>query len=411
MTFTSDDVVTPLRYPEAGGAIPWRAEPALHQPEWRDLSALAVARRRLSTLPPLVTPSSIGRLRRAMGTVARRQALVLQAGDCAEAFGTTRSSVRGTVALIDEIAGILGEAAGVPVVRVGRLAGQYAKPRSSPVERVGNLELPSFRGHIVHDHAPDSVARRPDPRRLVQAYWEAAATLQVVRASAAERGVAVWASHEALLLDYEEALVRRVPATRTYYGGSGHLLWLGERTRQPSGPHMKLLAGLNNPVACKLGPRVTVDEVRVLCELLNPDRIPGRLTLISRMGAESVGATLPPLVRAVRDSGHPAVWICDPMHGNTVVDDSGRKTRYLSTVLAEINSFVGVLGEEGSWPGGVHLELTGDDVVECAERPGHTVPPGRSTTLCDPRLNARQSIELSHEMSRALRAEHRKPRR
>jgi 3-deoxy-7-phosphoheptulonate synthase len=239
--------------------------------------------------------------------------------------------------------------------------------------------------------------------RLLRAYDEAAATLRLVRTSAAQREVDVWTSHEALLLDYEEALVRWDRLTRSWYGGSGHLLWLGERTRQPDGAHVAVLAGLSNAVACKLGPRATVDEVLALCQLLDPECVPGRLTLIPRLGADSVGDVLPPLVRAVRDAGHPVVWMCDPMHGNTVAVEGGRKIRHLSALLAEIGAFVGVLHAEGGWPGGVHLELTGEDVVECVDRPGEAPPPGRSTTLCDPRLNARQSIQLAHEMGHWLR--------
>ena len=370
------------------------------QPDWPDPVALAKVRHELLALPALVSALSVRRLRHALSRVALGKALLLQGGDCAEAFGTGPESVRATLGLLGQVAGVLGGAGAVPVLQVGRLAGQYAKPRSMPVELVGTQALPSFRGHIVHDDAPDAAARTPDPYRLLRAYHEAAGTLRTVAGSVAEGGADVWVSHEALLLDYELSLLRP-DAAGGRYGGSGHLLWLGERTRDPDGAHAELLAGLGNPVACKLGPTATVAEVLALCSRLDPHRAPGRLTLITRMGA-AVQEALPPLVRAVQGAGHPVVWLCDPMHGNTVLDPSGAKTRQLSAIAHEVLAFVRVHRAAGSWPGGLHLELTGDDVDECVAGPGSALVPGRSTSLCDPRLNARQALQLAHATHRAL---------
>ncbi|WP_436703179.1 3-deoxy-7-phosphoheptulonate synthase [Geodermatophilus sp. CPCC 205761] len=384
---------------DPGAAAPARAP---QQPDWPDLDAVAAARRELAARPALVGPRSVARLRARMAAAAQGRAMVVQGGDCAEAFGTDAETVRRTLGVLAGVATVLSRAGGVPVVEVGRIAGQYAKPRSSPIERVGDRTLPSFRGHIVHDHRPSAAARRPDPRRLVRAHDEAAATLRAVDAATAGRRSPVWTSHEALLLDYEEPLVRRDPVTGGRYGGSGHLLWLGERTRDPDGAHARLLAGLSNAVACKLGPDAAVRDVLRLCELLDPDRLPGRLSLISRMGADAIRAALPPLVRAVRDAGHPVVWLCDPMHGNTVAATGGGKTRSLRAVIDEAVAFVAVHRDEGTWPGGLHLELTGDDVHECVDDATERPPAGRATSLCDPRLNAQQALTVAGAISDVL---------
>jgi 3-deoxy-7-phosphoheptulonate synthase len=343
-------------------------------------------------------------------------------------------------------------------VKVGRIAGQFAKPRSSPTERAGDTDLPSFRGHMVNDEAFDADARRPDPSRLLTAYHQSAATLNLLRAftkggfadlshvhawnqqfvaSSAEgrryeriaseidralrfmsacgidllaegelHRVDFWTSHEALILNYEEALTRRDSLTGDWVDCSAHLLWVGERTRQPDGAHVEFLSGVINPVAAKVGPAATPDEVVALCDRLDPRRTPGRLTLIARFGASRVEALLPPLLDAVRESGHPVVWACDPMHGNTFTSDGGRKTRRFDDIMAELRGFFAVHRAAGTWPGGVHVELTGDDVTEClggAEVIGEDDLDQRYTTTCDPRLNARQSLDLAFRVAELLR--------
>jgi 3-deoxy-7-phosphoheptulonate synthase len=345
----------------------------------------------------------------------------------------------------------------VPVLKVGRIAGQFAKPRSTPTETVDGVELPSFRGHMVNDVAPTAAARVPDPDRLVQAYHQSAATLNLLRAftkggfadlsrvhqwnqefvASSPEGrrydrvadeidralrfmaacgidtesqpnlheVDFFTSHEALILDYEEALTRSDSLTGEWYDCSAHMLWIGERSRQVDGAHVEFLRGVGNPLGCKLGPTAEPSEVVALCEALNPERVPGRLTLISRMGAHDVTTALPPLLAAVRDAGHPAVWTCDPMHGNTFTSDTGRKTRDFDAVLAEIAGFFAAHWTEGTWPGGVHIELTGDDVTEClggGDALGHADLDNRYETICDPRLNGRQSIDLAFQVAELL---------
>jgi 3-deoxy-7-phosphoheptulonate synthase len=346
---------------------------------------------------------------------------------------------------------------GVPVVKVGRIAGQFAKPRSSGTETIDGVELPSFRGHMVNDIDFTAAAREADPERLITAYQQSASTLNLVRAftkggfgdlsrvhawnqefvaSSAEgqryeevaagieralqfmsacgvdtlstpqlHTVDVSTSHEALILGYEEALTRQDSLTGDWYDCSAHMLWIGERTRQLDGAHVHFLSGVGNPIGCKIGPTVTPNEVIALCEALNPGRIPGRLTLITRMGADTIGSALPPLLTAVRDSGHPVAWACDPMHGNTFTAPSGRKTRHFDAVLAEIAGFFAAHRLVGTWPGGVHIELTGDDVTEClggAEEILDADLGTRYETMCDPRLNARQSLDLAFRVAELL---------
>jgi 3-deoxy-7-phosphoheptulonate synthase len=343
-------------------------------------------------------------------------------------------------------------------VKMGRIAGQFAKPRSSPTETVGDQVLPSFRGDMVNGAAPSAAARVADPERLLHAYNQSASTMNLLRAftkggfadlnqvhtwnqqfvaSSAEgqryervaagidralrfmaacgidlakeatlHQVDFWTSHEALLLGYEEALTRQDSLTGGWYDCSAHLLWAGDRTRQPDGAHIEFLRGVNNPIAVKLGPTATADEAVALCEQLNPGRVPGRLSLISRMGVARVEQLLPPLIRAVRDAGHPVVWVCDPMHGNTFVSAGGRKTRHLDHVLDELRIFFRVHRAEGTWPGGVHVELTGDDVTEClggAEEVLDSQLDLRYLTTCDPRLNGRQSLDLAYRVAELLR--------
>src|SRR6188508_1024659 len=396
----------------------WRGHPALHQPEWPDPAAAEASVERLRSLPPLVFAGEARELQAALGEVAAGRAFLLQAGDCAESFRDFSAvSIREKLKIFLQMSVVMIYGSGLPLVKVGRIAGQFAKPRSEPTERVGELELPSFFGHIVNDDVPTAAARTPDPSRLLRAYHQSAATLNLVRAftnggfadltqvhtwnqefvanapegqryetlaAEIERAldfvracgidlaqaqrlhrVDLWTSHEGLVLDYEEALTRRDSLTGDWYDCSAHMLWIGERTRQVDGAHVEFLRGVGNPIGCKLGPTATPAEVLALCEALNPDRAPGRLTLIARMGADAVEDHLPPLLAAVREAGHPVVWVCDPMHGNTFTSESGHKTRRFDDVLGEIEGFFSVMRSAGVWPGGVHLELTGDDVTEC----------------------------------------------
>lgn len=437
----------------------WRAFPALHQPDWPDPAQAEDALARLRAMPPLVFAGEARRLQALLGEVAAGRAFLLQAGDCAESFHDISAvTIREKLRIQLQMAAVLTYGAMLPIVKVGRIAGQFAKPRSSPTETIDGVELPSFRGHIVHDDAPTPEARVPDPGRMVQAYYQSAATLNLLRAFTkggfadlmrvhewnqqfvssslegrryerlateieralrfmaacgidleAERQlheVDVFTSHEGLLLDYEEGLTRRDSLTGDWYDCSAHLLWIGERTRRPDGAHAEYFAGVHNPVGCKLGPDATPEEVVALCERLNPDRLPGRLTLIARMGAERVDETLPPILRAVRDAAHPVVWVCDPMHANTVPAASGVKTRHFEAIMAEIEGFFAACWREGAWPGGVHLEFTGEDVTECLggseavleEQLSH-----RYESLCDPRLNARQSLDLAFRVAELMR--------
>jgi 3-deoxy-7-phosphoheptulonate synthase len=438
----------------------WRDRPAVQQPDWPDQAALERVLKQLSALPPLVFAGEARHLMDELAEVAAGRGFLLQAGDCAESFHDfSADAIRDKLKVILQMAVVLTYGAGLRVVKVGRIAGQFAKPRTSPLERVGELDLPAFRGHIVHGEGTTAADRVPDPERLIAAYHQSAATLNLLRAftkggfadlsqvhvwnqefvASSSQGrrfeaiaseidralrfmkacgidlgtehhlhqVDFWTSHEALLLGYEEALTRRDSLTGDWYDCSAHLLWIGERTRGIDHAHVEFLSGIRNPVGCKIGPAATPAEVLALCERLNPERIPGRLTLITRLGATRVGEVLPPLLRAVRDAGHPVVWACDPMHGNTFVSPSGHKTRHFDHVVAELRAFFAAHRAEGTWPGGVHVELTGDDVTEClggAEEILEDHLPTRYTTMCDPRLNARQSLDLAFQVAELLRA-------
>jgi 3-deoxy-7-phosphoheptulonate synthase len=400
------------------------------------------------------------RLTASLAAVSSGKAFLLQAGDCAESFGEfSADSIRDKLKVILQMAVALTYAAGVPVVKVGRIAGQFAKPRSSDTEEIGGVRLDAFRGHMVNDEAFDPEARRPDPERLITAYHQSVSTLNLLRAFTkggfadlsqvhawnqefvlsssegrryetvageidralrfmaacgidlgAEDGlhqVDFWTSHEALILPYEEALTRQDSLTGDWVDCSAHMLWVGERTRQLDGAHVEFLSGVINPLGAKLGPSATPDDVVALCARLDPDRTPGRLTLITRFGAGRVEELLPPLLDAVRAEGHPVVWQCDPMHGNTFTSDGGRKTRRFDDILAELRSFFAVHRGAGTWPGGVHVELTGDNVTEClggAEEIFEDDLDQRYTTTCDPRLNARQSLDLAFRIAELLRA-------
>jgi len=436
----------------------WRSFPAAQQPDWPDAGAVDLALQQIGSYPPLVFAGEARSLQTALGQVASGNAFLLQAGDCAESFDEFSAvNLREKLRVILQMAVMLTYSMGVPVVKVGRIAGQFAKPRSSPTEKIGELELPSFRGHMVNDPAPVAELRQPDPTRLVQAYHQAASTLNLLRAftkggfadlnrvhawnnefvasspqglryeqvarevdralafmracgidtetTSALNQVDVYTSHEALILGYEEALTRQDSLTGGWYDCSAHMLWIGERTRQLDGAHIEFLRGVGNPIGCKLGPSATVDWVVELCELLNPARIPGRLTLITRMGAEHVEDALRPLIRGVRDSGHPVVWACDPMHGNTFTAPNGRKTRHFEAIVAEITGFVRAHRAEGTWPGGIHIELTGEQVTEClggAEELNHDDLDTRYETVCDPRLNGRQSLDLAFRVAELI---------
>ena len=438
----------------------WQTFPAVQQPQWPDNGALDNALKQISAFPPLVFAGEARSLQTALGQVASGNAFLLQAGDCAESFEEFSAiNIREKLRVILQMAVMLTYSMGVPVVKVGRIAGQFAKPRSNNTETIDGVELPVFRGHMVNGPDAHAEARIPNPDRLVQAYHQAASTLNLVRAftkggfadlnrvhawnqefvaqsaegkryedvaSEIERALAfmracgidtetntalhqvdVYTSHEALILGYEEALTRQDSLTGGWYDCSAHMLWIGERTRQLDGAHVEFLRGVGNPIGCKIGKTTDVDYVLSLCETLNPARIPGRLTLISRMGANDVEEALRPLLRAVRDAGHPVVWACDPMHGNTYSAPNGRKTRHLEDIVKEITGFVKAHRAEGTWPGGIHIELTGENVTEClggSEGLGNDDLDTRYETVCDPRLNGRQSIDLAFRVAELIRS-------
>ncbi|MEV4844551.1 3-deoxy-7-phosphoheptulonate synthase [Micromonospora matsumotoense] len=370
------------------------AEVAQQQPEWEDPAQVAQIRGVLASLPPLIEAESLPTFQRSLADVAAGHAHVLQAGDCAEdPTECTAEHVERKLKLLDALADVMSTATGLPVVRVGRIAGQYAKPRSRPTERVDGVELPVYRGHLVNDPAATCAARRPDPQRLLVGYRSARHTITALR-TGRDADSPVWTSHEALVLDYEIPMLRRDRAGRLVLT-STHWPWIGERTRQLDGAHVALLAQVVNPVACKVGPTMTVAELLALCARLDPLREPGRLTLIARLGTSAVADRLPPLVKAVRAAGHPVIWLVDPMHGNTVTTASGRKTRILTTIVREVTAFQVAVHAAGGVAGGVHLETTPDDVTECIDDGHSTEPAGlRYTTLCDPRLNARQALAV-----------------
>ncbi|GAA2974073.1 3-deoxy-D-arabinoheptulosonate-7-phosphate synthase [Actinokineospora diospyrosa] len=367
---------------------------------------MAAAARRLRGLPGLTTAGDVAALRARLAEVAAGREFILQGGDCAEPLGAEGIvAARARQAALHELADRLQAWLGVPVVRIGRLAGQYGKPRSAPTELVNGRELPSYRGDIVNGVEPTEAARRPDPRRLLRAYDSAAAVVaELRRLPAPDR---LWTSHEALVLEYEQALTRHDPETDTWVLRSTHFPWLGERTRNTDGAHVEFLSGVANPIGAKVGPTVTPDELLRLCQRLDPQREPGRLTLITRMGAGTVATALPPLVAAVRAAGHPVVWMCDPMHGNTIRASSGVKTRLVGDIVFELARFTEVLLEPGEWPGGVHLEIGDHDSTECLGAGGPTDPSQllkAYRTLCDPRLSVPQAHQVLTEIQQLLAA-------
>ncbi|WP_369276354.1 class II 3-deoxy-7-phosphoheptulonate synthase [Streptomyces sp. R11] len=445
------------------GAAPeaWRALPAAQQPDWPDPAALHTTLSSLSCAPPLVFARECDALLDRLGEVALGRAFLLQGGDCAETLDSVSAeSVRGKLEVLLQMAAVLTYAAGVPVVKVGRIAGQYAKPRSRPTETREGVTLPSYRGDAVNGLEFTAEARTPDPDRLRRVYHASAATLNLLRALTAGghadldrvhewnrdfvalsgagrryerladeidaalafiracgmststlRTTEVFASHEALLLDYESALVRTDPDTGRRYALSGHMLWIGERTRQLDGAHVAFAAGVHNPLGVKLGPDAAVDDVLRLLDRLDPQRTPGRLTLVARMGRGLVRDRLPVLVEAVRAQGARVVWACDPMHGNTCTAPSGHKTRRFDDVLDEVTGFLEVHRALGTHPGGVHVELTGEDVTECLGGSREVLSDDlhlRYETACDPRLNRAQSMDLAFRIAEWHSAEKRR---
>jgi 3-deoxy-7-phosphoheptulonate synthase len=436
---------------------PWRTLPAAQQPAWPDPAALEAAVAELAHSPGLVVPDECDTLRDRLAAVSRGEAFLLQGGDCAETFaGVTAEAVRDKLRTILQMAVVLTYAASVPVVKVGRMAGQYAKPRSADIEAITGL--PSYRGDAVNDIAASADARVPDPTRMLKAYAASAMTLNLIRAytrggladlravhdwnqdfvrrsPAGQRyervaydidkalafmracgidldreqsmhGVEFFASHEALLLDYETPLTRYDDERKATYDLSGHMVWIGERTRALDGAHVEFARSIANPIGVKLGPGVAPEDAVALAARLDPDRIPGRLTFITRMGAERVRDVLPPLVEKVRAEGVAVTWVCDPMHGNTITSPSGYKTRHFDDVIDEVRGFFEVHHGIGTYPGGVHVELTGDDVTECLGGAHDLVDDdlaGRYETACDPRLNTGQAIELAFLIAEMLR--------
>ncbi|MGH3666037.1 MAG: class II 3-deoxy-7-phosphoheptulonate synthase, partial [Egibacteraceae bacterium] len=424
-----------------------------------DADALKAALADLAALPPLVFAGEARALREHLAQVAAGEAFLLQGGDCAETFAAFGAdAIRDTLKVVLQMAVVLTYGAQLPVVKVGRIAGQFAKPRSAAVEHIDGQALPAWRGDAVNRLEPTVEGRLPDPARLLRVYHQSAATLNLLRAftrggfadlekvhvwnqefvAASPEGrryetvadeieralrflkacgvdvandptfhtVDFWTSHEALLLGYEEALTRQDSLTGDWYDCSAHLLWIGERTRDPDAAHVHFLSGVGNPVGVKLGPTAMAEEVEALAARLNPGNIPGRLTLVTRMGAANVEAALPALVRGVRDRGLTVVWSCDPMHGNTFVSETGYKTRRFSDVLDELRVFFAVHQQEGTIPGGVHIELTGEDVTEClggAQDIADMDLAYRYETACDPRLNNQQALELAFQVAEMLR--------
>jgi 3-deoxy-7-phosphoheptulonate synthase len=376
-----------------------RLSTALQQPDWDDVAQVQRIREVLASRPPLVRAEDVHTLRSLLAEVAAGRSLVVQAGDCAEdPEECTPEHVRRKCAAVATLAAALAIIARKPVLRAGRIGGQFAKPRSSPTERIGDLILPVFRGHLVNGPEPTPESRRPDPLRILTGYMAASDIMEHLGwrgwCGRPAGDPPVWTSHEALLLDYEIPMLRR-DAMGTLMLGSTHWPWIGERTRQVDGPHVALLAEIANPVACKVGPTITKDQLLALCERLDPGREPGRLTLIARMGADLAAYRLTPLVECVASAGHPVIWLCDPMHANTVIAPDGRKTRVVETLMREVRDFVPAVGAAGGVAGGLHLEATPDDVTECViDEAGLSRVGDRYKSFCDPRLTLWQAVAV-----------------
>ncbi len=435
----------------------WREKPRIQMPDYPDQDVLREVEAELSRFPLLVFAGEARRLKKHLAAAGRGEAFLLQGGDCAESFDQFSSdAIRDTFKVMLQMAIVLTHGAKVPVIKVGRMAGQFAKPRSAPTETVGDVELPSYRGDIINKLDFTSEARIPDPRNMLRAYTQAAATLNLLRAfstggyadvhqvhswtlgftesakAEAYREIAnrisdtldfmtaaginadtahtmqtveFYTSHESLLLEYEEALTRVDSTTGKWLAGSGHMIWIGDRTRQPDGAHVEFASGVQNPIGLKAGPSMTSDDLKALMSKLNPENEEGRLTLIARFGAGNVGEHLPRLIKTVQEEGANVTWVCDPMHGNTIKSSSGYKTRPFDSVLREVREFFGVHTAEGTTPGGVHFEMTGQDVTECTggvRAVSDEDLSDRYHTACDPRLNASQSLELAFLVAEEL---------
>ncbi|GLO78423.1 class II 3-deoxy-7-phosphoheptulonate synthase [Sulfitobacter pontiacus] len=437
----------------------WRDKPRIQMPDYPDQDALRAVEAELSRYPLLVFAGEARRLKKHLAAAGRGEAFLLQGGDCAESFEQFSSDmIRDTFKVMLQMAIVLTHGAKVPVIKLGRMAGQFAKPRSAPTETVDGVELPSYRGDIINELAFTADARIPDPKKMLRAYTQAAATLNLIRAFStggyadvhqvhgwtlgftesekAEKyreianrisdtldfmaaagvtsetahtlqSVEYYTSHESLLLEYEEALCRQDSQTGKWLAGSGHMIWIGDRTRQPDGAHVEFARGVQNPIGLKCGPTMTSDDLKLLMHKLNPENEEGRLTLIARFGAGNVGEHLPRLIKTVQEEGANVVWTCDPMHGNTIKSSSGYKTRPFESVLREVREFFAVHGAEGTVPGGVHFEMTGQDVTECTGGVRAVQDEDLSDryhTACDPRLNASQSLELAFLVAEELSA-------
>ncbi|MBE9397406.1 3-deoxy-7-phosphoheptulonate synthase class II [Pontibacterium sp. N1Y112] len=437
----------------------WRNHPIVQQPDYPDQAALKQVEQTLTEMPPLVFAGEIRALQSQLAEVANGNAFLLQGGDCAESFAEFNANkIRDTFQVMLQMAVVLTFAGSCPVVKIGRMAGQFAKPRSSGMETSNGIELPSYRGDIVNDINFTAGSRAPDPERLLQAYHQSASTLNLLRAFA-QGGFAdlnqvhqwnlgfveksplgekyqnlagqidqalafmeacglnagttpqihetsLYTSHEALLLGYEEALTRQDSITNQWYDCSAHMLWIGDRTRQTDHAHVEFLRGVQNPVGVKVGPSTSREDLIRLIDILNPDNTPGRLTLIARMGAENIETMLPPLVRAVKEEGRNVVWSSDPMHGNTIKASSGYKTRSVDSILKEMKGFFQVHRAEGTYAGGVHFEMTGQNVTECIGGAYQITEEGladRYHTHCDPRLNGEQALELAFLIADTLK--------
>ncbi|MBM2576612.1 3-deoxy-7-phosphoheptulonate synthase class II [Jannaschia sp. Os4] len=435
----------------------WRAKPRVQMPDYTDAAALEAAEAKLRRYPPLVFAGEARTLRFELAACARGEAFLLQGGDCAESFDQfSADGIRDTFKVMLQMAMVLTFGAKVPVVKVGRMAGQFAKPRSAPTETVDGVELPSYRGDIINDLPFTPEARIPQPSKMLEAYTQAAATLNLLRAfskggfadvhqvhswtlgftegprAAQYRDMAsriqdtldfmtaagltadnnaelstvdFYTSHESLLLEYEEALTRQDSLTGNWLAGSGHMIWIGDRTRQPDGAHVEFASGVLNPIGLKCGPTTTAEDLKVLMSKLNPENDAGRLTLIARFGAGKVGEHLPRLIETVKAEGANVVWSCDPMHGNTIKSATGYKTRPFHAVLQEVREFFATHREMGTIPGGVHFEMTGADVTECTGGVRAVTEEDLSDryhTACDPRLNASQSLELAFLVAEEL---------
>ncbi len=439
----------------------WKSHQGIQMPDYADQEALATTEARLRRFPPLVFAGEARNLTADLAKVVRGESFLLQGGDCAESFAEFHpDNIRDTFRVLLQMALVLTFKSKLPVVKLGRMAGQFAKPRSAGTEVIGGVELPSYRGDIINDIAFEADAREPNPARMEMAYNQSAATLNLLRAFAgggyaslshahqwtldfmgrndwtkkfeqtveqisealdfmeacgvspettpAMRTTPFYTSHEALLLPYEQALTRKDSLTGDYYDTSAHFLWIGDRTRFEGSAHVEFLRGIHNPIGMKCGPSLEPDALLAMLDLLNPNHTPGRITLITRYGHDKIEAGLPKLVRAVKASGHPVVWSCDPMHGNVIKADNGYKTRPFERILAEVRGFFAVHRAEGTFGGGIHIEMTGQNVTECTGGAVAITEEGlrdRYHTHCDPRLNAAQSLELAFALAEMLNVE------